>query len=116
MACQNQNPTDFENIELIICNQVFECSLTSTGNNSYELTCTPCCTPTAYFDVARISTRENDCNNINYYQAFINTDPVEIIQDCNLERIIRRCIEYYFKNFTCPTCNTTTKRCSLFGI
>ncbi|MDE7095479.1 MAG: hypothetical protein K2O23_03230, partial [Anaeroplasmataceae bacterium] len=54
--------------------------------------------------IARISVRENCCNNMEYYQAFINTDPVEIIQDCNLCDIIARSIAAYFDNT--PTVNT----------
>ena len=35
---------------------------------------------------------------MKYYQAFINTDPVQIIQDCNLCDLIRRSIAIYFDN------------------
>ena len=35
---------------------------------------------------------------MDYYQAFINTDPVEIIQDCSLEDIICRSIAHYMNS------------------
>ena len=35
---------------------------------------------------------------MEYFQSFINTDPVQIIQDCSLCNIISRSIETYFDN------------------
>ena len=44
------------------------------------------------------------CSDGTYYQATINGDPVEIIQDCSLCDIIRRAIEIYFTNFEPINC------------
>ena len=56
---------------------------------------------------------------MKYYQAFINTDPVEIIQDCSLEDIIRRSIGVYFNNlpqFDINGCNCGCNRNRTCGL
>ena len=85
------------------------------GHDVYDLVVTPCNVPTSIYCVARISKRENCCGNMEYYQSFINTDPVEIIQDCNLCDIIARSIENYFNNiFNNNSCSCNSNR--MFGL
>ena len=90
--------------EILVGNTTFKYELNQINDNTYDLVATPCNVPTSVYCIARISIRENCCNNMEYYQAFINTDPVEIIQDCNLCNTIARAIELYFANI--PTINT----------
>ena len=86
------------NQEVLVGNVLFNYNLNQVNEYTYDLAVTPCNIPTSVFCIARITVRENCCNNMEYYQAFINTDPVEIIQDCNLCNIISRSIDTYFAN------------------
>jgi hypothetical protein len=97
MPCQRDNDRCRDN-EVIVGNTVFEYNLRQLDQNTFDLSVTPCNNPTAVYCIARITTRENCCNNMKYYQSFINTDPVQIIQDCSLCEIIRRSIAVYFEN------------------
>lgn len=81
------------------------------ANVACDLWVTPCNLPTAVYDVARITCRENTCAQLTYYQAFINTDPVEIIQDCDLCNTIARAIEIYINRCN----NLNTCRNNYFG-
>lgn len=96
--------------EILVGNTTFKYELNQINENTYDLVATPCNVPTSVYCIARISVRENCCNNMEYYQAFINTDPVEIIQDCNLCDIIARAIAAYFDNT--PTVNTGNNCCN----
>ena len=82
--------------EVVVCNTVFKYTLTQVDTNTHNLTVIACPTPTAVYDVGTIKTRENSCTGLVYYQAFVNTDPVQIIQDCSLCSIIARAIQAYF--------------------
>lgn len=117
MACANAN-NDNCTREVIVGNTLFKCTLNPVSENAYDLVCTPCNIPTSVYCISRITKRENCCNNMEYYQSFINTDPVEIIQDCNLDDIIVRSIETYFNNI--PDISTNSNNCcnnrGLFGI
>ena len=84
--------------EILVGNTTVKFELNQISENVYDLVVTPCNVPTSVYCVARITVRENCCNNMEYYQAFINTDPVEIIQDCNLCDTVRRAVEIYFAN------------------
>lgn len=84
--------------EIVVCNTLFKFELVEECSDTYELVVTPCNMPTAVYDIARITKRTNACSGLDYFQAFINTDPVEIIQDCDLENLIQRAIEAYFDN------------------
>lgn len=84
--------------EIVVGNTLFKYDLNQVSENTYDLVVTPCNVPTSVYCICRITTRENCCNNMEYYQAFINTDPVQIIQDCDLCNIIARAIEAYFEN------------------
>ena len=86
--------------EVIVGNTTFKFELNQVSENVYDLVVTPCNVPTSIYCVARITVRENCCNNMEYYQAFINTDPVEIIQDCNLCDTVSRAIQIYFQNIS----------------
>ncbi len=99
MACnkKHDNHKCNEN-EVLVNGIVFNYSLNEVSENSFDLVATPCNVPTSVFCIARITTRQNCCNNLEYYQSFINADPVQIIQDCNLDDIIARSIEAYFSN------------------
>lgn len=112
-CCSNQTNTisdlGLEERYICCCNERFTFNLTEVANNQYTLTCTPCSIPTAVFDVATITIKENSCNQIEYYQAAINTDPVEIIQDCSLKNLICRCITCYFSNITLPSCGNSRR-------
>lgn len=88
------------NQEILVGNILFKYDLTQVNEYTYDVSVTPCNIPTSIFCIARITVRENCCNNMEYFQAFINTDPVQIIQDCNLEDIIVRSIEAYFDNIS----------------
>lgn len=117
MACSNACK---HSKEVIVGNTLFNYSLQEVSDCSFDLVVTPCNVPTSVYCVARITKRENCCNNMEYFQAFINTDPVEIIQDCNLEQTIIRAIEAYFDNIpTIDTGNNNDSRCcnrSVFGL
>lgn len=120
MACSNnQTNNTLGNLGLdenyiCCCNDRFTFNLDPIGDGRYTLTCTPCSLPTAVFDVATISVRQNSCNQIEYYQAAINTDPVKIIQDCSLRDLLCRCINWYFDDATLPNCNTNRRNFGLF--
>lgn len=104
MACNNKYD------EIIVCNTLFKYDLVNVSDGVYDLVCTPCNVPTAVYNVGRITRRENSCNQIEFYQGFINCDPVEIIQDCSLECLIRRMIETYFNNIPDIECNNNSCR------
>ncbi len=106
--CQNKNEETCKQ-EIIVGNTLFKYDLNQIDDTTYDLVCTPCNVPTSVYCVGRITVRENCCNNMEYYQAFINADPVEIIQDCDLCTIIARAIETYFANT--PAIETTTNTC-----
>lgn len=106
MGCQKKRE------EIVVCNRLFKYTLEPIAENTYELSVVACCTPTATYDIARITVRENRCNGMEYFQAFINTDPVAIIQDCNLENIIRRSIIAYFDNTPCIDCGGENGCCN----
>lgn len=106
MTCSN---TCNNSQQIIVGNTLFNYNLQEVSDCSYDLVCTPCNIPTAVYCIARITKRQNCCNNMEYYQAFINTDPVQIIQDCNLEDTIRRAIEAYFENI--PNLDVNTNNC-----
>lgn len=108
--CNNENNC---NQEILVGNTTFKYELNQINENTYDLVATPCNIPTSIYCIARISVRENCCNNMQYYQAFINTDPVEIIQDCNLCDCIRRAIAEYFNNT--PIVNTNNNNCGRTG-
>lgn len=97
--------------EVIVCDTLFKYDLTETTDTAYELVVTPCCNPTAVYDIARITRRENACSGLAYYQAAINTDPVQIIQDCDSENTIRRCIIEYFNDLPCINCSNECGCC-----
>ena len=96
--------------EILVGNTTFKYELNQINENTYDLVETHCNIPTSVYCIARISVRENCCNNMEYYQAFINTDPVQIIQDCNLCDIIARAIALYFENT--PIIETGTRCCN----
>ena len=98
MPCEKSCKRDKN--EILVNNTVFSYSLEETGEYTCDLVVTPCNVPTSVYCVARITRRENCCNNMTYFQSFINADPVEIIQDCSLEDIIERSIEIYFDNIS----------------
>ncbi len=91
--------------EIVVCNTLFKYDLIEECPGVYELVVTPCNLPTAVYDVARITKRSNACSGLDYFQAFINTDPVQIIQDCDLDNLIQRAIEIYFSNAPDIDCN-----------
>ena len=76
--------------EVVVCNTLFKFELIEECSDTFELVVTPCNTPTAVFDIARITKRTNACSGLDFFQAVINTDPVEIIQDCDLENLIQK--------------------------
>lgn len=100
MACSNKRGGCANDHEVIVGNTTFNFELREVSDNAFDLVVTPCNVPTSIYCVARITKRENCCNNMCYYQSFVNTDPVQIIQDCNLEDIIARSIEAYFDNIS----------------
>lgn len=95
--------------EILVGNTTFKYELNQTSENTYDLVATPCNVPTSVYCISRISVRENCCNNMEYYQSFINTDPVQIIQDCDLCDIIARSIAAYFENT--PVISTGNNGC-----
>ena len=97
--------------EVIVGNTTFKFELNQVSENVFDLVVTPCNVPTSIYCVARITVRENCCNNMEYYQAFINTDPVEIIQDCNLCDTVTRAIQLYFENIGIFNTNTYGNTC-----
>ncbi|MGM9971440.1 MAG: hypothetical protein ACI35W_03460 [Anaeroplasmataceae bacterium] len=116
MSCECQNSRHHECLEeneICCCGQLYQFSLVSGGRsdssggnssssgNTKTLLVTPCDQPTAIFDVATITTKSNSCMDLTYFQAVVNTDPVEIIQDCNLRNTICRTIELYMRNNSC---------------
>ena len=105
-----------KNNEVLVGNVIFNYTLNENDNYTVDLVVTPCNVPTSVYCVARITTRENCCNNMTYYQSFINADPVEIIQDCNLENIIIRSIEEYFNNVYNLNNNNTCCSRNNFGL
>lgn len=98
------------NNEVIICGILYKYKLVRTDDDcACDLIVTPCNLPSCTFDCARITCRNNQCSEMNYYQAQINCDPVSIIQDCDLKNICRRCIETYvncIENEFCGNTNT----------
>ena len=92
------------NQEIAVCNTVFKYNLIPVDTNTHVVCVSRCNTPTATYEIATIHTRTNTCSDGTYYQATINGDPVEIIQDCSLCDIIRRAIEIYFSNFEPINC------------
>lgn len=105
MKCNcNNNCVDEE---IVVCNTLFKYTLTEVETNVYNLLAIPCNTPTAVYDIATIRTKSNTCTGLNYYQAAINTNPVEIIQDCSLCGIIANAIELYFENMEPVNCGNT---------
>ena len=112
MSCSSTCPNNTQSNEVLVDNTLFKYNLNEINDNSYDLVCTPCNVPTAVYCVARITKRTNCCNNMDYYQSFINTDPVEIIQDCSLEDIICRSIAHYMNSI----CNATTTRNGFFNL
>lgn len=100
MSCRDKDYNCHNDHEVLVGNTVFNYQLNEVSDNVWDLVATPCNVPTSIYCIARITKRENCCNNMEYFQAFINTDPVEIIQDCNLRDIIARSIENYFNNLS----------------
>ena len=104
MPC-NGGCGNLENQEVFVCNTVFKYRLVPIDNFTNAVCVSRCNTPTATYDVATVRTRTNACSEGTFYQATVNGDPVEIIQDCSLCEIIKRSIEIYFQNFepiNCP--------------
>lgn len=114
MSCPNKDCK--KSNEVIVDNTVFNFNLKEVNDNVYDLVVTPCNVPTSVYCVARITKRENCCNNMEYFQSFINTDPVQIIQDCNLCDIISRSIEAYFNNISTFNSNSCGCGCNSFNI
>lgn len=96
--------------EVVVCNTLFKFELIEECSDTFELVVTPCNTPTAVFDIARITKRTNACSGLDFFQAVINTDPVEIIQDCDLENLIQRAIEAYFDDFPDIDCDGQSRQ------
>jgi hypothetical protein len=94
-----------ENHEVVVCNSVFKYNLVPVDANTHVVCVSRCSTPTATFEIATIRTRTNTCSEGTYYQAAINGDPVEIIQDCSLCDIVRRAIEIYFNRLEPINCS-----------
>lgn len=111
MGCQKHKE------EIIVCNTLFKYDLVDISEGVYDLVVSPCSQPTAVYNIGRITVRENTCIQSQYFQGFINSDPVEIIQDCSLEGIIRRMIEEYFANTTFIDCSRSNGcRSNSFGL
>ena len=110
----NRRDFDFNERNICCCNNRFTFNLDETSDNVFTLTVTPCTLPTAVFDVATITVKENSCNQIEFFQAAINTDPVQIIQDCSLRDLICRSINCYFNDATLPTCSSNRRNFSWF--
>ena len=92
--------------EVVVCNTTFKFRLTPIDSTTYSLCVSRCNAPTATYDIATIRVRTNNCSGTTYYQAFVNSDPVEIIQDCSLCDIVRRAIEIYFQNLEPINCRS----------
>lgn len=108
----NEKRSNNDENEIVCCGTLYQFNLTSGQNQTQQLVVTPCDQPTAVFDIATISTRNNNCTGLTFYQAAINTDPVEIIQDCNLRCLICRSIEIYMNNNSCGCgCNGDSCGC-----
>lgn len=114
MPCGNNQNRNPKRNEIIVNNTLFSYNLEEVGENAYDLVVTPCNLPTSVYCVARITRRNNCCNNMEYFQSFINTDPVEIIQDCNLEQTIIRSINNYFNNVNSISNGCCNRNCGLF--
>lgn len=118
MACNENNRSNpqgrrnfgIEDRTICCCNQKFTFDLTETGNNRFTLTVTPCSIPTSVFDVGTITVKENTCNQIEYFQATINTDPVITIQDCSFRDLLCRAITAYFNDINFPSCGCSRRR------
>lgn len=110
MSCKGNDYNKCNEHEVLVGNTIFNYQLNEVSDNVFDLVATPCNVPTSVYCIARITKRENCCNNMEYFQAFINTDPVEIIQDCSLRDIISRSIENYFNNLS--TFNNNSCGCS----
>ena len=93
------------NQEIAVCNTVFKYNLIPVDTNTHVVCVSRCNTPTATYEIATIRTRTNTCSDGTYYQATINGDPVEIIQDCSLCNIVKRAIEIYFSRLEPIYCN-----------
>ena len=91
--------------EIVVCDTLFKFKLDPVEANAYALRAIRCNAPTATYDIATIRERNNSCSGLTYYQSFINSDPVEIIQSCSLCEIVRRSIEIYFQNLEPINCN-----------
>lgn len=104
--CEKEKPCKQE---ILVGNTTFKYELNQISDNTYDLVATPCNVPTSVYCISRISVRENCCNDMEYFQSFINTDPVEIIQDCDLCDIIARSIARYFEHT--PVINTNSGCC-----
>lgn len=120
MACNNATQTTNtsncpnKKHEILVGNVLYSYELNEVGENAYDLVATPCNIPTAVYCIARISIRNNCCNNMEYYQSYINTDPVMIIQDCSLENIICRSIADYMNNINGTSCSSNNS--GFFGL
>lgn len=97
--------------EVVVCNTLFKYNLTEVDEHTHTLTVIACPTPTAVYDIGTIKTRENTCTGLAYYQAFVNTDPVQIIQDCSLCNIIARAIQAYFADLQPINCGGNGNTC-----
>ena len=51
--------------EVIVGNTTFKFELNQVSENVYDLVVTPCNVPTSIYCVARITIRENCCNNMD---------------------------------------------------
>lgn len=102
--------------EVLVGNVLYKYDLNEVNEYTYDLVATPCNVPTSVFCIARITVRENCCNNMEYFQAFINTDPVQIIQDCDICNIIARAIESYFDNTGLFNMNNNCNCRNTFGL
>ena len=98
-----------ERQEICVDGVKYAYNLTHLDENTVELCVTPNCLPTACFDVARITCKKNCCGG-GYFQGFINTDPVVIIQDVELHEMICRCIRIYFERTNLPGRNNNRNR------
>lgn len=117
MSCKGNDYNKHNDNEVLVGNTLFNYQLNEVSDNVYDLVATPCNVPTSIYCIARITKRENCCNNMEYFQSFINTDPVEIIQDCNLRDIIARSIETYFNNLSTFNNNSSSCCCgNSFGL
>ena len=77
MTCNRCHERCKEN-EIVVCDTLFDFNLEKVDNNTQLLIVSACNTPTAVYDIATIKTRTNSCTGLTFYQAAVNTDPVEI--------------------------------------